>query len=92
VYYSQRNYFHDGGDNPRFLLKAIQGARDEGEIQVKLRQQGITHLLAQQELFRRFLANNLTPRERGMWEKFQARYLRALFGLRGYELYEIGEV
>jgi hypothetical protein len=89
VYYSDREYFHDWSDNPWFLLKVIRESIDGEEVKVKLQNKGITHLLAQDGLLRRFLVNNLTARELKLWEQFRQDHLKSLFGQRGYELFEV---
>ncbi|MFQ5849158.1 MAG: ArnT family glycosyltransferase [Candidatus Binatia bacterium] len=88
-YYCQREYFYDTGESGRTLLRILRSARDEREIRERLGGQGITHILVRQDLLRRFLNNNITPRQQETWDRFQNRYLRVLFELRGYGVYEV---
>ena len=89
VYYCERDYFHDDGDNPWILLRMIQGAREGNDIQVKLRERGLTHLLVREELLGRFLVNNLTPEQWKIWRSFAGDHLMGLFHSKGYSVYQI---
>ena len=60
-YYCERDYFHDGGDLPGFLLGAIRAAKNAEQIEQSFRQKQITHLMAREDLLAGFLTNNLTP-------------------------------
>jgi len=89
VYYCERDYFHDDGDNPWILLRTIQSAREGNDIRVKLRERGLTHLLVREELLGRFLANNLTSEQSKVWGSFAGGHLMGLFHSRGYSVYRI---
>jgi hypothetical protein len=89
VYYCEREYFHDGGEYAGTLLRMIRGARDENDIQAKLKEKGLTHLLARDDLLTRFLSTNLTPEQAKLWVSFANRQLKALFHSRGYSVYQI---
>ena len=89
VYYCEREYFHDGGDNPWVLLRIIQSAREGNDIRVKFRERGLTHLLVREELLGRFLANNLTSEQSKVWGSFAGGHLMGLFHSRGYSVYRI---
>ena len=91
AYYCERNYFHDGGDLPGFLLAAIRSAKSGDEIGRALAQKRITHLLAREDLLVRFLANNLQPEQGRVWNEFAERKLKLNFRARGYAVYEVNE-
>jgi len=89
AYYCERNYFHDGGDLPGFLLGAIRTAKNAEQIEQSLRQYQITHLMAREDLLARFLSNNLTPDQGRLWNEFASRALQLGFRERGYAVYQL---
>lgn len=89
AYYYERNYFHDGGDLPGFLLGAIRAAKNAEQIELSLRQNQITHLMAHEDLLARFLSNNLTPDQGRLWNEFAGRALKLGFRERGYAVYQL---
>ena len=89
AYYWEREYYHDGGELPGLLLSAIRAARQPADIEKKLEQKGITHLMAQTDLLGRYLRQNLTPAQGAVWNEFVARDLHLSFENRGYALYKI---
>lgn len=89
AYYCERNYFHDGGDLPGFLLGAIRVAKTAEQIEQSLRQNQITHLMAREDLLARFLSNNLTPEQGRLWNEFAGRTLKLGFRERGYAVYQL---
>jgi hypothetical protein len=89
AYYCERDYFHDGGDLPGFLLAAIQSAKTQADVYVRLEEQRLTHFLVREDLFGRFLRDNLTPNERSVWESFVANHVRRVFLDRGYAVYQV---
>lgn len=89
AYYCERNYFHDGGDLPGYLLAAIRSAESAAEIEAVLRQKQITHLMAREDLLTRFLGDNLAPDERARWNRFVETYLELEFRGRGYAVYRL---
>jgi hypothetical protein len=88
-YYCERNYFHDGGDLPGFLLGAIRTAQNAEQIEESLRQYQITHLMVREDLLARFLSNNLTPEQGRLWNEFASRALKLGFRERGYAVYQL---
>lgn len=88
-YYCERDYFYDTGETGRTLLRILRLASNEREIREELGMRGITHLLVRQDLLLSFLRNNLTPGQQEKWGRFQNRYLKVLFELRGYSVYEV---
>jgi 4-amino-4-deoxy-L-arabinose transferase-like glycosyltransferase len=89
AYYCERDYFHDAGELPAFLVGAIQKAKDPEDIGRILSSRNITHLMLREDLLIRFLTENLT-RDRGrMWNDFATTRLRLAFRERGYAVYEI---
>ena len=89
VYYSKRDYFHDAGDNAWILLRIIQNAQSKDAIKLSLRNQGLTHLLAREDLLNRFLTNNLNSEQLRRWSSFARLHLQPLFRARGYSVYQI---
>ena len=89
AYYCERNYFHDGGDLPGFLLGAIRAANDAEQIEQSLRQNQITHLMTREDLLAGFLSNNLTPDQARRWNEFAGHRLRLGFRARGYAVYQV---
>jgi len=89
VYYCKRDYFHDSGDYAGSLLRMIQSAQNADGIRDKLRSEGLTHLLARENLLKRFLANNLSSERLKMWGSFTRSHLQLLFRARGYSVYQI---
>lgn len=89
AYYSERDYFHDAGDNPWVLVRMIQDVQNGREIGVELGEMGLTHLLVREDLLARFLSYNLTPEQAEIWSSFSDHHLQALFRFRGYAVYQI---
>jgi hypothetical protein len=89
TYYCERDYFHDPGELPAFLLGAVQKAKDPQDIERTLKSKRITHFLAREDLLTRFLADNLTQTQKLMWNDFALRRLKLAFRERGYAVYSI---
>lgn len=92
AYYCERNYFHDGGDLPGFLVGAIRAANNAEQIEQSLRQNQITHLMAREDLLAGFLSNNLTPDQARRWNEFASRGLTLGFRARGYAVYQVNSL
>lgn len=89
AYYCQRNYFHDGGDLPGYLLAAIRNARGIEQLAESLRVKQITHLMLREDLLTGFLGNNLTSEQARLWNDFAANRLQLKFRDRGHALYQL---
>ncbi len=89
TYYYNRDYFHDSGDLPWYLLNVIRDAQSGEEIKIALRKKGITHLMVREDLLEHFFVTNLKTREREIWDAFAHRGLQALYRHQGYSLYAI---
>ncbi len=89
AYYCQRNYFHDGGELPGFLLAAIRNAKDIAQLEQSLRGNQITHLMLREDLLSGFLGNNLTTDQARRWNEFATNRLQLNFRERGYALYQL---
>jgi hypothetical protein len=89
AYYCERDYFHDGGDLPGYLLAAIRAASSPDQIDQALRRKQITHLMAREELLTRFLSHNLTPKEAAVWNQFAQTRLELKFRDRGHAVYQL---
>ena len=89
AYYCERDYFHDGGDLPSFLIRAIRAAKRPEEIDQSLKREKITHLLMREDLLAAFLTNNLTAEQARRWNVFAASRLTPVFRERGYSVYQL---
>jgi hypothetical protein len=88
-YYCERDYFHDAGELPAFLIGAIRKAKDPQDIGQILNSKNITHLMIREDLLTRFLSENLTEARGRLWNDFATTRLKLLFRERGYAVYEI---
>jgi hypothetical protein len=88
-YYCEREYFHDGGELPGFLLRAIQSAKEPADVARRLKTLRLTHLLVRDELLIRFLRDNLKPAQQRLWDAFTANHLKTLFRERGYSVLQL---
>lgn len=89
VYYSQRDYYHDPGNNPWYLMWMIENSQSEEGIVEKLREKGLTHLLVREDLLKEFLRGNLVPEKQRVWDSFVFNHLKGLFRDRRYSVYQI---
>ncbi len=89
AYYSQRDYYHDSGDNPWHLMRMIENSQSEEGIVEKLREKGLTHLLVREDLLKGFLRGNLVPEKQRVWDSFVFSHLKGLFRDRRYSVYQI---
>jgi hypothetical protein len=88
-YYCEREYFHDGGELPGFLLRAIQSAKEPADVARRLKARPLTHLLVRDELLIRFLRDNLDPPQQRLWDAFANHHLKSLFRDRGYSVLQL---
>ena len=88
-YYCEREYFHDGGELPGFLLWAIQSAKEPADVAGRLKARQLTHLLARDELLIRFLRDNLDPAQQRLWDAFTTNHLKSLFRDQGYSVLQL---
>jgi hypothetical protein len=89
VYYCEREYFHDGGELPGFLLRAIRSAKEPADVARQLKTRHLTHLLVRDELLIRFLRDNLDPAQQRLWDAFATNHLKNLFRDRGYSVLQL---
>ena len=88
-YHCERDYFHDGGELPGFLLEAIRSAQEPAAIARQLKSKHLTHLLVRDELLLRFLNDNLDPAQQQLWDAFVAHHLNRLFSAQGYSVLQV---
>ena len=88
-YYCERDYFHDGGDLPGYLLGIIRAAKSPDQIDQALKRKQITHLMVREELLVDFLTHNLTPAQAAMWSQFAQSRLTLNFRDRGHAVYQL---
>ncbi|HYA29971.1 MAG TPA: glycosyltransferase family 39 protein [Acidobacteriota bacterium] len=89
AYYCDRDYFHDGGDLPNFLLASVRTAKNAEQIEASLKQKQITHLMVREDLLATFLSNNLTADQARLWNEFAANRVKLDFRARGYAVYQL---
>jgi Dolichyl-phosphate-mannose-protein mannosyltransferase len=89
AYYCDRNYFHDGGDLPWYLLAAITRAKNADQIIQVMREKNITHFIARDDLLSTFLVQNLTPSQAAVWNQFAQNRLTLMFRDRGHAVYKL---
>ncbi len=89
AYYCDRDYFHDGGDLPGFLLDGVRKAKTADQILQSLKQMKLTHLMTREDLLATFLTNNLTADQARLWNEFAATRLNRVFRARGYSVYQL---
>ncbi len=88
-YYCEREYFHDGGELPGFLLGAVRASKEPRDLARQFKAKNLTHLLVRDELLVRFLRDNLDAPHKRLWDAFAARHLKSLFRERGYSVFEL---
>ena len=89
AYYCDREYFHDGGDLPGYLLAAIRRAKTADQIAQVLKKKRITHLMIREDLLTFFLTHNLTPNQAVVWNEFVQSRLSLNFRDRGHAVYQV---
>ena len=89
AYYCDREYFHDGGDLPGYLLGAVRAAKSPEQIEQALKRKGITHLIVREDLLADFLTHNLTPAQAALWNRFAQEQLTLLFRDHGHAVYKL---
>jgi len=89
AYYCEREYFHDSGDLPGYLLAVIRAAKTPEQIDQGLKRQGITHLIVREDLLTEFLTQNLTPDQAAIWNLFAQAQLTLVFRDRGHAVYQL---
>jgi hypothetical protein len=89
AYYCNRNYFHDGGDLPWYLLAAVTRSQNVDQILGAMKEKNITHFIAREDLLATFLANNLSPNQVGLWNQFVQNRLTLAFRDRGHAVYQL---
>ncbi|HYT53153.1 MAG TPA: phospholipid carrier-dependent glycosyltransferase [Verrucomicrobiae bacterium] len=88
-YYCERDYFHDGGELPGYLLGVIRAAKSPDQIDEALKRKQITHLMVREELLVDFLTHNLTPAQAATWSQFAQSRLTLNFRDRGHAVYQL---
>ena len=89
AYYCEREYFHDGGDLPGYLLAAIRSAKAPEDIAGALKRKQITHFIVREDLLTEFLTHNLSPTQATVWNQFAQTRLELNFRNRGHAVYRI---
>lgn len=89
AYYCDRDYFHDPGELPAFLMRAIQQAKHPNDIERSLGSRNITHLMVREDLLARFFNDNLSETQIVFWHGFAMNRLRLAFRQNGYAVYHI---
>jgi hypothetical protein len=89
AYYCEREYFHDGGDLPGYLLAAIRTATTPEEITRALKRKQITHLMIRGDLLAEFLGHNLSANQVALWNQFAQSRLELKFRDRGHSVFQL---
>ncbi len=89
AYYCQREYFHDGGDLPGYLLGVLRESKTPDQIEHALKRKQITHLMIREDLLANFLSHNLTPNQAAVWNQFAQNRLILNFRDRGHAVYQV---
>jgi dolichyl-phosphate-mannose-protein mannosyltransferase len=89
AYYCEREYFHDGGDLPGYLLAAIRTAKGPDDVARTLNQKQITHFMAREDLLAEFLSHSLTPDQAAVWNQFAQSRLELKYRDRGHAVYQL---
>jgi hypothetical protein len=89
AYYCERDYFHDGGDLPGYLVGAIRTAKSPDQIAQALKQKQITYLMVREDLLADFLGHNLTANQVALWNHFVQSWLIFEFRDRGHAVYQL---
>jgi hypothetical protein len=89
AYYCEREYFHDGGDLPGYLLGAIRDAATPEEITQALKRKQITHLMIRGDLLAEFLGHNLSANQVALWNQFAQSRLELKFRDRGHSVFQL---
>jgi hypothetical protein len=89
AYYCKRDYFHDGGDLPGYLLSAVRTAKTPDQIIQALKRKQITHLTVRDDLLEKFMTINLTPDRAVLWNEFAKSRLKLIFRDRDHSVYEL---
>jgi hypothetical protein len=86
-YYSDRDLVFDSGIFP----DAVKQAADAGQIAVRLRSQGLTHLIVRYDLFVKWANDNFTSAEKERVQTFLNEFAPRLYTGRGYGLHTLGD-
>ena len=89
AYYCERDYFHDGGDLPGYLLGVLRESKTSDQIDHALKRKQITHLMIREDLLTEFLSHNLTAEQAAVWNQFAQSRLILNFRDRGHAVYQV---
>jgi hypothetical protein len=89
AYYCRRDYFHDDGELPWFLVRAIRQSHEPRNIEEALKRKRVTHLMVREDLLQKFFTDNLPAQQLTLWQAFATRNLTGVFHARGYSLYQV---
>jgi hypothetical protein len=89
AYYCEREYFHDGGELPGYLVAIIRAAKTSDDIARELTGNRITHFIVRENLLTEFLTHNLSAGQASLWNEFAGRRLVLQFRDRGHSVYQI---
>jgi hypothetical protein len=89
AYHCEREYFHDGGELPGFLLEAIRSAKEPADIARRIKTKQLTHLLVRDDLLIRFLSDNLDPGQKRLWDAFVSHHINSVFRQQGYSVLQL---
>jgi hypothetical protein len=88
-YYCKRSYVYDTYFSGAQLRAIVRAAPDGAAIASGLHRQGVTHLLAAEDLLVRFLGDSMDQQQLERWQEFSLQHLRPLYRDGGFGLYEV---
>jgi hypothetical protein len=89
-YYCRRPFTYDTYFSGTTLLQHIERSHNPTELVGRLHADGITHMIAADELLARYLTDNLPADAADRWRAFAGAHLTRLRSDHGVSLYEIG--
>jgi len=90
-YYCRRPFTYDYYFSGMTVRRYVESSRDSAEVLQRFRDAGITHLVAADDLFGRYLLDNLDPPALERWQAFASAHLQRRASAQGVSLYAIEE-
>jgi hypothetical protein len=88
-YYCRRRFTYDYYFSGVTLRQYLEASDDAGEVLARFRGDGITHMIAADELLSRFLLDNLDRPTLERWQMFASTHLTRQTSAQGVSLYAI---
>ena len=78
-YYCDRAYVLDSEGSTSLLMKIVRRSDTPEEIASALRNEGITHIMFQSDIFNRWMTEDLPEEKRGLFKAFLGRYANLIY-------------